>query len=219
MRQIGCALMLALGLVACSSGHPSTRGPTTTALTTGSKGRIVTTTSQPTSTSIAFSAADTSQRDRPLKAEPFPDTTGVVDAKNVQHHSGGPYLSPRRAADIVLRRLECTLGGPQRGDANTGCLQADVRFFAHYVDWWRVEGGQTAFVGSWGPDREMYAVTIFGKLQLVTTAASLGLPAYVSWQTFQIDATTGRIMMTGGLPLPEHFPGVHTFRTRALTSG
>ena len=56
----------------------------------------------------------------------------------------------------------------------------------------------------------MYAVTVFGKLTLTTTAETGG-PEYVGWRTFQIDATSGDILMEGGLPLPENFAGVRTF--------
>ena len=210
MKQIGCALVVALGLFACSSGQSSTRSRNTSA-PADSTGRAETTTSQPTSTSLPLSAEDVARRNQPPKASPFPGAD-FVDPKDIAHHSGGPYIGARRVVDLVLSGFRCTLGGPERGDPTTGCLQVDVRFFDHYADWWRVEGGQTAFVGSWGPDHEMYAVTIFGKLYVETTIIGRSA-AYVPWQTFQIDATTGRSMMGGGAPLPEHFPCVQTFRS------
>lgn len=211
MKQIGCALVLALGLFACSSGQSFTHGRNASAAT-DSTGGTETTTSQPAPTSLPLSAQEVSQRNHPLNASPFPDMTGVVDPKNIAHHSGGPYINARHAANLVLAGFQCTLGGPERGYSNTGCLQVDVRFFDHYADWWRVEGSQTQFIHAWGPDHEMYAVTIFGKLELETTAVNQRGPIYVPWRTFQIDATTGRTMMSGGMPLPEHFPGVQTFR-------
>jgi hypothetical protein len=208
MKQVGCALVLTLGLIACSSGHSSTHTRNTGAVA-GSTGRTVTTTTQPTSTSLPLSADDIAQRNHPLKALSFP---AFIDSKLIAHHSGGPYVGMRRVVDDVLAGFRCKLGGPQQGFPKKGCLQVDVRFFAHYADWWRVEGGQTQFVVSWGPDREMYAVTIYGRLAVETTKVGQHGPIFVPWHTVQIDATTGRTMMSGGLPLPEHFPGVRTFR-------
>ena len=58
----------------------------------------------------------------------------------------------------------------------------------------------------------MYVVTIFGKLPFVTTIASQIAPTYTQYRTFQIGATTGRVLMTGGPPLPEGFAGVRSLR-------
>jgi len=159
---------------------------------------------------LAMTSAEVARRDHPPQAPRFPDTTGLIDPRDIRGHNGGAYIGAHRAEIIALARLDCALGRPERRDPHTGCVQVDVRFFDHYADWWAVEGGQTQFVGSWGPDREMYAVTVFGKLTLTTTAENAG-PAYVGWHTFQIDASTGAILMEGGLPLPRNFAGVRTF--------
>lgn len=58
----------------------------------------------------------------------------------------------------------------------------------------------------------MYVVTIFGKLPFVTTALNQKGPAYAPDRTYQIDATTGQVTMTGGYRLPEGFPDIVTFR-------
>ncbi|MDP9336108.1 MAG: hypothetical protein M3Q30_22750 [Actinomycetota bacterium] len=145
--------------------------------------------------------------------------TGVVDPKLVLHHSGGPYLTARRVADILLNNFQCKLGHPRPHDPASVCVQVDVRFFSRYADFWAVEGGQTQFIGSWGPDREMYLATIFGKLPVITTVEAQNGPIYAPSRTFQIDATTGEVLMTGGPPLPEDFQGVETFRASPSTTG
>jgi hypothetical protein len=138
--------------------------------------------------------------------------SGVIDPKLVLHHSDGPYLTAGKASEIALVALQCSLGRSTAADPTERCVEADVSFFQSYADFWAVEGGQTQFVGAWGRDREMFVVTIFGDLPLVTTDLAQTAPVYTPWRTFQIDATTGRILMTGGLPLPERFPGIKAFR-------
>lgn len=207
LAMAGIAVVLAIGVAvavkAATSGVDSRRHvPASNTRSTTSA-----------SSTLGLSAEEQAFRNHPRKAGPFPDLTGVIDPKSIQHHSGGPYLTPRQAADIVLNTYDCRLGGPAGSDANSTCVQVDVRFFDHYANFWAVEGGQTQFVGAWGPDREMYVVTIFGKLPFVTTSVNRNVPDYVPDRTYQIDATTGQVLMTGGYPLPEGSPGIRTFRS------
>jgi hypothetical protein len=160
----------------------------------------------------SFDATEEAQeRNHPRGARTFPDMTGVIDPRAIAHHSGGPYLSQQAAAQIALRANDCTLTGGAIARPSH-CTEVDVRFFNHYGDFWALEGGQTQFVGSWGADREMYVVTVFGDLSFPTTDAAVLGDVHAPDRTYQLDATTGQIQMTGGPPLPTSYSDVYVFR-------
>ena len=205
MRRIGWAVVLVIVAGACSSStHHSS------ALTPTSNTSVPTRT---TSTSLPIgylTVQEQARRDHPTTPPAFPNVTHGIDPNHIVHHSGGPYLTARQAADVALTTLRCTLGGAVHGDPASQCERADVCFFDRYATFWAVEGGQAHFVATWGPDREMYVVTVFGKLPFAASTES-SAPSYVGWQTYQLDATTGHVLRPGGLPLPEHFRGVVSF--------
>ena len=131
--------------------------------------------------------------------------------------TGGPYISRARARDLALQGLDCSLGGAQKFDpTDTGCLRVDVTFFKRYADAWAARGQNGGFVISWGPDHEMYVVTVWGKLALSTTGP-MGptgpghIFPYAAQRTFQIDATTGEGLLSGGIPLPLNTPGLVSY--------
>jgi hypothetical protein len=127
----------------------------------------------------------------PAEGAPLPRVaTGAL------RHSGGPYLSRARVAAMVLAQLECTIGKPRRGMPGFTCARIDVAFFDRYADALTLRGASWVNVPQWAPDREMYAVTVWGHLTSDTS------PAVTEITTVLIDATTGRTMMEGGPPLP-----------------
>ena len=96
----------------------------------------------------------------PPRGAPFP----VGPATVVLRHSGGPYISRSRVAAMVLAQLECKLGTARRNMPGFTCARVDVAFFARYADAWKLRGASWALVHTWGADREMYAVTVWGHL-------------------------------------------------------
>ena len=213
-RSLGALAALVAVCVACSGAGAQERihvsyGTLPTATSTSTVNAHV---------GLSPSPAEQAQRNHPSPAPRFPDMSGVIDPKLVLHHSGGPYLTAQQVAGILLNNFQCKLGHPRPHNPASVCVQVDVRFFGRYADFWAVEGGQTQFIGSWGPDREMYLATIFGKLPVITTVEAQNGPIYAPSRTFQIDATTGEVLMTGGPPLPEGFQGVKSFRASPFTT-
>ena len=106
--------------------------------------------------------SDLADRNAPVHAGPFPDAGG-----SPLEATGGPYISHERARDLALQGFDCSLGGPQKfSPTDTGCLRVDVTFFKRYADAWAARGNAGGFVTSWGPNHEMYVVTVWGKLAL-----------------------------------------------------
>ena len=133
----------------------------------------------------------------PPRGAPFPDGAGA----SVLRHSGGPYLSRAHVVAMVLAQLECKLGTARRNMPGFACARVDVAFFERYADAWKLRGASWALVHTWGADREMYVVTVWGHLD--SASARLGArPELTEITTVLIDATTGRTMMEGGPPLP-----------------
>jgi hypothetical protein len=135
----------------------------------------------------------------PPRGAPFP--VAPIGGASVLRHSGGPYVPRSHVAALVLAQLECSLGKARRNMPGFTCARVDVAYFDRYADAWKLRGAIWAFVHTWGPDREMYVVTVWGHLQ--SDAAVPGTkPALTEITTVLIDATTGRTMMQGGPPLP-----------------
>ena len=99
---------------------------------------------------------------------------------------------------------------------DTGCLRVDVTFFKRYANAWAARGDAGGFVTSWGPNHEMYVVTVWGKLASPARGPTSPGPGhdyfYIDQLTFQIDATTGQGLLSGGIPLPLNTPGLVSYR-------
>jgi len=195
-----------LALVLCVAGCAGGGGRRSSKVTT------TVTSSRATPTSLAPTPAELAEMIAPVHAGPFPVAGGTpLEA------TGGPYISSERARDLALQGLRCSLGRGQQFDpADTGCLRVDVTFFKRYADAWAARGQNGGFVISWGPDHEMYVVTVWGKLALSTTGpfGPTGpghLFPYTDQSTFQIDATTGEGLLSGGIPLPLNTPGLVSY--------
>jgi hypothetical protein len=160
---------------------------------------------------MAPTPQELAERSAPVHAGPFPDAGGKpLEA------TGGPYISHERARDLALQGLGCSLGGPQKlSPTDTGCLRVDVTFFKRYADAWAARGNAGGFVISWGPNHEMYVVTVWGKLKISSTGlmGPTGTDAdFTDQRTFQIDATTGQGLLSGGIPLPLNTAGLASYR-------
>lgn len=142
--------------------------------------------------------AGTAPSDLP-KPTQFDNQTGVL------HHTGGPYISSAVAATAAATTLGCASpNAPQTGLTGGGaCSGSTVRFypsaaaaFAANPDWG---------VASIGQDREVYFVTIHGRIKFFPKTMSAQGNNGVSVDHFnvEIDATTGDVIGSGtaGSPL------------------
>jgi hypothetical protein len=128
------------------------------------------------------------------RGAPFPVAAGA----HVLRRSGGPYVSRSRIVATVLADLQCKLGESRLHMPGFTCARVDVAFFDRYVDAWSVRGASWVNVSDWAADREMYVVTVWGRLLSDPTVLT-------EITTVEIDATTGRTMMEGGPPLPAEY--------------
>lgn len=134
---------------------------------------------------------------------PFPDETGFPPG-TVRHHSGGPYVSQVAAAQAAMATLGCSVGTAQADFQGTRCDSASTKFFSRYDDGWGEMGPGWGFVNAWGPDREVYYVTVHGLLKFTPRTPFVSSGIETDHWNVQIDATTGEVMSTGtsGAPLP-----------------
>jgi hypothetical protein len=89
-----------------------------------------------------------------------------------------------------------------------------VTFFSRYEDAWLArDGNNGGVVGGWTADHEVYVVTVTGSFTIPFTGR--GGPGFlrVRERTYEVDATTGQIGLSGGKPLPSGTRGVVTFRS------
>lgn len=133
---------------------------------------------------------------------PFPDQSGFPSG-TVLHHSGGPYIPQQAAARAAVATLGCSVGTAQTGYPGTHCDSVSVTFFTRYEEGWNRMGPGWGFVNAWGPDREVYYVTVHGTLKWSPKTLAASTIETDHWNV-QVDATTGQVMSTGtsGAPLP-----------------
>jgi hypothetical protein len=119
----------------------------------------------------------------------FPELAGVERAGA----TGGPYLTPAQARDVVLNGMDCTFAAPSsRGNT---CSEVDVTFFSRYQDAWSARDGDNGgVVGGWAADHEVYVVTVKGSFTIPFTGrtggrSGRGFPR-VRERTYEVDATT-----------------------------
>lgn len=153
-------------------------------------------------------AAASPQQDHPRPPEhgssQFPAT--LEKQPGVLHRSGGPYLTPGEVRQIVLDGVRCAIGGAQEpapASAQSRCDRVDVRFYPRYEDAWKERGHAGGFVSGWGRDREIYVATLWGHVWFQPKGArQLNHDGVLTnFRTFQIDATTGQVMLSGGPPV------------------
>ena len=118
------------------------------------------------------------------------------------------------SGDVVLDGMDCTFAVPSsRGNT---CHEVDVTFFSRYDHAWLARAGNHGFVfGGWRADHEVYIVTVKGSFTIPITGkrgrSGRNFPR-VRARTYEVDATSGQIGMSGGSALPAGTPGVVTFR-------
>jgi hypothetical protein len=78
-----------------------------------------------------------------------------------------------------------------------------VRFFARFEDAWNDRAGSWGPVQSWTAEREVFLVTVKGRIRFQPKSVSLDANnLFVDHMNFQFDATTGDIRGLGTLGTP-----------------
>lgn len=143
---------------------------------------------------------DTPGPERQFKLTPeggIPFPKDLDSQPGLRHRSGGPYVS----ADYVRKKasdlLECGSRDPLRQ-----CDQVVVKFFPRYQDAAEAHLKSGAFASGLASDREVYLVSVKGKLDMPRRSMQAQLrhnpmTFVVDHWNYQVDAATGDFMAGG----------------------